>query len=71
MAGEESGAEISPEPAVNNFVAARFFCSPFRMVLTFGFHYPCQLVFRSGGPGLLTTSRFNDFELIDQPAGAV
>jgi hypothetical protein len=27
------------------------------------------LLFRLGGPGLLTTSRFNDFELIDRPAG--
>jgi len=36
---------------------------PIRMALPFGFHYPCRLVFRTGGPGLLTTSRHNDFEL--------
>lgn len=33
------------------------------MVCGWKFHYPCSLVFRTGGPGLLTTSRLNDFEL--------
>ena len=27
--------------------------------------------FRTGGSGLLTTGRWNDFELIDRPAGAL
>jgi len=32
-------------------------------------HYPCHWCSRPGGPGLLTTRRRNDFELIDRPVG--
>jgi hypothetical protein len=32
-------------------------------------HYPCHWFSRPGGPGLLTTSRSDDFELIDRPVG--
>ena len=50
--------EFSRRPAVNNFVAPRKVRGPFRMVWHLEFHYPCSLVFRTGGSGLLTTSRF-------------
>ena len=39
------------------------------MVSVGDFHYPCLWFSRPGGPGLLTTSRRNDFELIDRPVG--
>jgi hypothetical protein len=39
------------------------------MVQGVGFHYPCHWFSRPGGPGLLTTRRGNDFELIDRPVG--
>jgi len=39
--------------------------------MVFGIHlrYPLPRFSRLGGPGLLTTSRLDDFELIDRPAG--
>lgn len=66
MAGEESAAEQSPQPAVNNFVVAKIAPSlgwPERFILG----YPIHWFSRAGGSGLLTTSRFNDFELMDRP----
>jgi len=33
------------------------------------FGYPLPRFSRLGGPGLLTTSRIDDFELIDRPVG--
>ena len=69
MGGEESAAKISPQPTVNNFVAAKN-RGPIRMAGTWSFHYPCLWFFRTGGPGLQRPSRFNDFELIDRPTGA-
>ena len=65
------GREGSPAaPLVNNFAAANGaatgtewpegFISCIRMMIS-----------RTGGSGLLTTSRSNDFELYGPPAGAV
>ena len=39
------------------------------MVFGIHFRYPLPRFSRPGGSGLLTTSRSNDFELIDRPAG--
>ena len=62
MAGEEA-QQFSPQPAVNNFVAAKELAARFgwrcQMVFTIRVHW----FFRTGGPGLLTISRSNDFEL--------
>ena len=33
------------------------------------FLYPIKPFSRPGGPGLLTSSRIDDFELIDRPVG--
>ena len=59
---------MSPQPAVNNFVAAKVL-RPDSDGDGRWFSLSVSVVFRLGGPGLLTTSRFNDFELIDRPAG--
>ena len=60
MVSKASAAEPWPRLTVNNFVAARG--EPIQMVN--GLHVPVSVnrVSRPGGPGLLTTSRFNDFE---------
>jgi len=39
------------------------------MVFGIQSRYPLPRFSRTDGPGLLTTSRFDDFELIDRPAG--
>jgi hypothetical protein len=65
--GKASAAFPSPQPAVNNFVAARGEL----IVMANGLHIPVSVhrFSRLGRPGLLTTSRFNDYELIDRPVG--
>ena len=67
MAGEESTG-VLPQPAVNNFVRAAKFAARSGWCVLWLFTIRIR-GFRTGGPGLLTTSRVNDFELIDQPAG--
>jgi len=62
MGGEESPAESSPEPAVNNFVAANLVAAlgwPVEFISGYSFEW----FSRTGGSGLRTFSRFNDFEL--------
>jgi hypothetical protein len=68
IGGAVGRREAPAAPAVNNFVAAnpapglgwpmRFICG-----------YPLPWFSRPGGPGLLTTSRVNDSELMDRPVG--
>ena len=55
-------SETPPQPTVNNFAAARVGGTRFGWTLGFHFLYPLPRFFRPGGPGLLTTSRLNDFE---------
>ena len=67
--GGAVGRQESPAaPPVNNFVAAQ---TATRLGWPCGFicGYPVCWFSRPGGSGLLTTSRRNDFELMDRPAG--
>ena len=55
-------------PTVNNFAANRAATGsdwPLGFISGIGSHW----FSRPGGPGLLTSSRFNDFELMDRPVG--
>ena len=56
------------QQAVNNFAANR---AATDIGLAFGFQFRYRFVWfsRPGGPGLLTSSRANDFELMDRPVG--
>jgi hypothetical protein len=67
MVGKASAAEPWPRPAVNNFVAARG--EPIRMANGLHILVSVNWFSRPGGPGLLTISRSNDFDLIDRPVG--
>jgi hypothetical protein len=69
MACEESVAELSPQQAVNNFVAAKNSAARFGWRLSLIFTIRVRGFSAPAGPGLRTISRFNDFELIDRPAG--
>jgi hypothetical protein len=63
--GGAAGRQVAPaDPTVNNFAAEPVtdWISSGMAAIRFPFSRP-------GGSGLLTTSRFNDFELIDRPAG--
>jgi hypothetical protein len=61
MGGEESPAESSPEPAVNNFVAAKFATAlGWPGVLISGYSF--EWFSRTGGSGLRTIGRLNDFQ---------
>jgi hypothetical protein len=62
MGGEESPAESSPQPTVNNFVAAKI-ATALGWPGAFISGYSFQWFSRTGGSGLLTISRLNDFEL--------
>ena len=68
MGGQASAAEPWPQTPVNNFVAAR-------AALSLGWldqlisGYPSNGFPAPAGPGLRTTSRIDDCELIDRPAG--
>jgi hypothetical protein len=68
MGGKASGANLRPPPTVNNFVAANGVAtgSGWLLMVISCIRKPFS---RPGGSGLLTTSRINDFELIDRPAG--
>jgi hypothetical protein len=67
IVGEEAQRNISPQTTVNNFVGAQFgWCRCFASGAIFIIR---GLVFRTGGPGLLTSSRDNDFELYRPAAG--
>jgi hypothetical protein len=68
MVGEASAANPWPQPAVNNFAGAKN-GAEIGMARAFHFGLILKRCSRPGGPGLLTTSRFNDFELIDRPVG--
>jgi len=57
-----------PPPAVNNFVDGRAPRTDSHC-RAMSFCVYIAPVSRPGGPGLLTTSRINDYELIDRPAG--
>jgi hypothetical protein len=62
MGEEESPAESSPESAVNNFVAARFATAlgwPGGFISGYSFEW----FSRTGGSGLRTFSRSNDYDL--------
>ena len=60
MVGKASAAERWPRLTVNNFVAARG--APIRMANRVHLPLSVNRFSRPGGPGLLTYSRFNDFE---------
>jgi len=62
MGGEESPAESSPEPTVNNCVAANL-ATALGWPGGFISGYSFERFSRTGGSGLRTFSRFNDFEL--------
>ena len=62
MGGEESPAESSPEPTVNNFAAARV-ATAWGWPGSFIRGYPFDRFSRTDGSGLRTFSRLNDFEL--------
>jgi hypothetical protein len=56
------------EQVVNNFAAnraARVSDWPLGFIFGIGSHW----FSRTGGPGLLTSSRLDDFELMDRPVG--
>ena len=60
MVGKVSAAILLPQPTVNNFAGARrWFWMASRLHIGLSL---CPFS-RLGGPGLLTTSRSNDFEL--------
>ena len=67
MGGAVGRQETPADPTVNNFVAANAARD------SDGHDSSSALSLnrfsRPGGPGLLTTSRFNDFELMDRPVG--
>jgi len=54
---------------VNNFAAASSFAARFGWCRPAVFTIRVPWFSRPGGPGLLTTSRRNDFELTDRPVG--
>ena len=56
-------------PTVNNFVAAKKTAATLGWPDTFIYGLSLHWFSRPGGSGLLTTSRLNDFELMDRPAG--
>ncbi len=62
MVGSASAAQPGPTPTVNNFAAATA-ANRLELPLDDILRYPVLLVSRLGGPGLRTTSRFDDFEL--------
>jgi hypothetical protein len=65
--GRDSGLPSWSETTVNNFVAARAPTTPICQAMSL--RVSIAPVSRPGGPGLLTYSRDNDYELIDRPAG--
>jgi hypothetical protein len=68
--GGAVGRQESPTaPPVNNFVAAKKFAARFGWCGPLVFTIRVSWFARLGGSGLLTTSRRNDFELMDRPVG--
>ena len=65
MGRQESPAAL----LVNNFVAAKKLAARFGWCGPLVFTIRVSWLARPGGSGLLTTSRYNDFELMDRPAG--
>jgi len=68
IGGAEGRIEALAAPTVNNFAAAKTAIS-FGWPMGLMFRYLFLRLSRPGGPGLLTSGRLNDFELIDRPAG--
>jgi hypothetical protein len=64
MGGAVGRQESPPQPTVNNFAAV-----PHQDGFRIAWLVSAEPFSRPGGPGLLTTSRLDDYELIDRPAG--